>query len=70
MGRFLLGRDEWSLNRIFFSSWPGFDPAIHPFFEMLLRRVMDTRVKPAYDALLSQLLGFAVDHFPRDQLVC
>jgi hypothetical protein len=27
----------------------GLDPAIHPFREMLFRRVMDTRVKPAYD---------------------
>jgi hypothetical protein len=26
------------------------DPAIHPFFEKgFLRRLMDTRVKPAYD---------------------
>jgi hypothetical protein len=24
-------------------------PAIHPFSKMLLRRLMDTRVKPAYD---------------------
>jgi hypothetical protein len=27
----------------------GLDPAIHPFREMLFQRVMDTRVKPAYD---------------------
>jgi hypothetical protein len=29
----------------------GLDPAIHPLWETLLRRLMDTRVKPAYDDL-------------------
>jgi hypothetical protein len=31
----------------------GPDPAIHPFRKMPLRRLMDTRVKPAYDKCAS-----------------
>jgi hypothetical protein len=27
----------------------GLDPAIHPLWKSFLRRLMDTRVKPAYD---------------------
>jgi hypothetical protein len=27
----------------------GLDPAIHPLRKTLFRRLMDTRVKPAYD---------------------
>jgi len=39
------------------SALAGLDGAIHPFSKDSLRRVMDTRVKPAYDEI--RMIGFA-----------
>jgi hypothetical protein len=39
----------------------GLNPAIHLSSERLLRRWMDTRVKPAYDAILSDRNELASD---------
>jgi hypothetical protein len=37
----------------------GLDPAIHHLEKLFLRRVMDTRVKPAYDDLCVDALAGA-----------
>ena len=42
----LVGAGDWVVIA-------GLDPAIHLFEDAFLRRVMDTRVKPAYDAALA-----------------
>jgi hypothetical protein len=43
----------------------GLDPAIHPAFEIsALRRLMDTRVKPAYDMSPYSFPANSVGVFP------
>jgi hypothetical protein len=47
-GRFVLG---YPVRRWHSIVMAGLDPAIHPLRKGLFRRLMDTRVKPAYDEL-------------------